>query len=53
MSAKIITSNLRIFAGLCIWKNPAPEEMEIRAVLKKGEIAHGTLVAPQKEKNHG
>ena len=45
--SKTISSGVRIFAGLCIWRLPENHEMEIRAKLLKGEIAFGTLVEPE------
>ena len=47
VAAKWIEARLRIFAGLCDWKLPEPEEMEIRAELRKGVVAFGTLIAPE------
>jgi hypothetical protein len=36
---------LRVFAGLCLWKLPSREEMEIRCgKLESGTISFGTLV---------
>lgn len=46
ISAKSISSGMRIFAGLCIWRLPEPEETEIRAKLLNGTVAFGTLVEP-------
>jgi hypothetical protein len=45
--ARRIEARLRIFAGLCAWKLPEPEEMEIRAELRNGVIAFGTLIQPE------
>jgi len=42
---------LRIFAGLCLWKIPLQEEMEIRCgEVKKGVICFGNLVKTGAEK---
>jgi len=49
ITAKWVSSRLRIFAGLCIWRLPKPEEMQIRAELRGGTIAFGELVEPEKE----
>ncbi len=41
---KILSAGLRIFAGLCIWRRPAPEEMTIQVErLASGEVCFGTL----------
>ena len=43
--AKFISSKLRIFAGLCVWKLPAKEEQQIIVEkLESGTIAFGELV---------
>ena len=40
-----ISAALRIFAGLCMWRQPKPEEMEIRcSELVSGEVCFGSLV---------
>ena len=40
-----IKIKLRIFAGLCMWRKPKPEEMEIRCKrLESGEVCYGTLI---------
>lgn len=45
ITCKKLSSELRIFAGVCIWKNPTTEEKQIRCEeLVKGEIAYGELV---------
>jgi len=49
IAGKTISSDLRIFAGLCLWRLPEPEEMKIRAKLLKGTIAFGELVEPENE----
>jgi hypothetical protein len=42
---KRIRVKLRIFAGLCGWRLPTPEEMEIRCEkLTGGMVACGTLI---------
>ena len=45
--AKTVSSQMRIFAGLAIWKQPKPEEMQVRARLICGEIAFGELIEPE------
>lgn len=47
IEAKWILTPLRIFAGLCLWRLPNPEEMEIRGELRGGTIAHGTHVTTE------
>ena len=40
-----ISCKLRIFAGLCIWRKPTQEEMQIRCEkLIAGEVCYGTLI---------
>ena len=40
----ILSSKLRIFAGLCIWREPQPEEMVIECNrLEKGTVCFGKL----------
>ena len=46
ISAKFVFARLRIFAGLCLWRIPSPEEMQIRAEVRSGTVSHGVLVAP-------
>ena len=46
--AKWISSKLRIFAGLCIWRLPTAKEQKIRAELRDGVIAFGEHVPPSK-----
>ena len=42
---KFISSKLRIFAGICLWKFPTPEEKQIKVEkVKMGEIAFGKLI---------
>ena len=51
ISCKYISSKLRIFAGLCIWKMPSTEEKQIQCEqLREGEIAYGELVIKEKVK---
>lgn len=41
----ILNIGLRIFAGLCLWKTPSDEEMEIRCgKLEHGEVCYGNLI---------
>ena len=51
IDCKWIKARLRIFAGLCTWKNPSEEEMTITCEeLKEGIIAFGRLnLIPKKE----
>ena len=44
--AKWIEARLRIFAGLCAWREPTPEETEVRAELRNCTVAFGKHVAP-------
>ena len=44
ISAKFITADLRIFAGLCSWRIPNNDEMQIRAVVRRGVVAFGEVV---------
>jgi hypothetical protein len=46
ISAKFLTARLRIFAGICRYRIPAPEEMEIHAEVREGMVAFGTVVVP-------
>ena len=39
-----IISKLRIFAGLCLWRKPKEEEMQIKAKIVEGEVCFGTVV---------
>ena len=40
-----LSFRLRLFAGLCIWRLPTAEEMEVRCgKLEGGTIVHGTLI---------
>ena len=49
IEAKWISSGLRIFAGLCNWRLPTAEEMQIRAELRSGTIAFGEHVPPAEQ----
>ena len=45
IKAKTISSRLRIFAGLCLWRLPTPKEKQIRCEqLLSGTIEYGELV---------
>lgn len=44
IKATWIDCALRIFAGLVNRRLPTPEEMEIRAEIRRGTVAYGTLV---------
>ena len=46
VSAKFVAVRLRIFAGLCLWRQPTREEMQIRAEVRSGTVAFGEVVAP-------
>ena len=49
---KTLNAKLRIFAGLCIWRMPTAEEMQIRCEkLESGEICYGKLVKIKKSKD--
>lgn len=42
---KQLSSELRIFAGLCLWRKPKEEELKITCgILVKGDICFGELV---------
>jgi len=46
----VLASQLRIFAGLCIWRDPNPDEMVIECErLEKGTICFGNLVEKGKK----
>jgi len=53
ISAKWVGAALRIFAGLCSWRLPTEVECEIRAEVRGGTVAHGTVVAPASAKKGG
>ena len=38
-----LSVKLRIFAGLCLWRRPTPEEMVIEAAEIEGEVCFGTV----------
>ena len=44
--AKFVSVKLRIFAGAIMWRLSTDAECEVRAELRGGVIAHGTLVSP-------
>jgi len=44
--AKWVNCPLRIFVGLCLWREPAADEMELRAELRNGTLCFGTHVPP-------
>jgi len=44
--SKWLSCRLRIFAGLVNWRLPEPGEDEIRAEIRGGTVALGTVVAP-------
>lgn len=44
--AKFVTTKQRIFVGLCLWREPKPDEMELRAELRSGTLAFGRHVHP-------
>lgn len=46
IASKWVSVRLRIFAGMCSWKFPPPDEMEVRAEIRSGTIAFGTHVPP-------
>lgn len=49
IDGKTVSSGMRIFAGTTRWKRPTPEEMQIRAVVIRGEVCFGDVVAPAPE----
>ena len=52
ITAKWLDIGLRIFAGLCLWKEPKVEETQINVEeIKQGEICFGKLniIAPKEE----
>ena len=52
ITGKWISSRLRIFAGLMIWKKPTVEETQINVEeVKQGEICFGKLNLLKKTKN--
>ena len=44
IEAKWLSIELRIFAGLCLWRLPTPKEMEIKAKIKRGTVCFGNVV---------
>jgi len=46
ITAKWLSARLRIFAGACAHRLPTPKDMEIRAEVRSGIVAFGTVVAP-------
>lgn len=41
----VLAFNLRLFAGLCLWRLPNAEEMEVRCGKKEGgTVVHGNLI---------
>ena len=47
ITAKWISCEFRIFAGLCDWKIPSPEEMRINAEVRKGIVCFGEVMKPE------
>ena len=47
ISATFVSTPTRIFAGLCLWRFPTAEEMQIRAEIRSGTVAFGEVVPPQ------
>ena len=45
--SKWISTPLRIFAGICIWKIPGREETEIHSEIRGGTVCFGTHVPPK------
>ena len=49
ITCKTLSSKLRIFAGLCLWRKPTDKELEIRCEeLLSGEICFGNLIIEEK-----
>ena len=46
ISAKWVDVALRIFVGLCVWREPEGEERQLRAELRRGVLAFGEHVPP-------
>ena len=42
--AKYVSCNLRIFAGLCSWRLPDPDEQQVRAEIRSGTLSFGKHV---------
>jgi len=45
ITAKWISVSLRIFVGMCNWRQPTADEMQVRAEVRQGIVALGTVVA--------
>jgi len=46
-----ISVRFRIFSGLIMWREPKPEETEIRCKrLESGEVSYGKLIESEPEK---
>jgi len=46
IAAPWVSAALRIFVGLCLWREPTPDEMQLRAELRGGVLAFGEHVPP-------
>jgi len=46
IKAKWVDVALRIFVGLCLWREPEGEERQLRAELRRGVLAFGEHVPP-------
>ena len=44
IEAKWLSCALRIFAGLVNWRLPRPSDLEIRAEIRGGKVALGTVI---------
>jgi hypothetical protein len=49
IAAKTVSANLKIFVGICVWRETLPEERQLRAKLLNGELAHGEYCPPSEE----
>ncbi|HBT37641.1 MAG TPA: hypothetical protein DEB52_17040 [Hyphomonas sp.] len=49
IAASTVSAGMRIFAGTTADRLPAPEDMQIRALVESGEVCFGEVVAPAPE----
>ena len=49
IEATTLSARLRIFAGLCSWRIPRPDETEVRAKILSGTLILGVHVPPAAE----
>lgn len=48
IKAKFVFTPFRIFVGLCSWKLPSKEEMQLVAEIRNGTLAYGEHVIPKR-----